>query len=130
MSRKKFNIICFVVIFFMGLLIQSISYLAGNGNSENRIEGILTSLFIKSFIVIEKILLYVYGVEMFDGQMRGTACGFSMCIGMYSSLFGQSLYNYFRYQLELSSMLGCSLISVIVFPFLFYLPETILKKVN
>ena len=75
-------------------------------------------------------VIFIWGSELFPSNIRGTASGIAITSGKLIALSGEPLINFSVNVLGVNAMVGASLTAILALPAIFFLPETLNKKIE
>jgi hypothetical protein len=104
--------------------------LVPNFEGEKWIETLGVCVFIRGNLSFQFSVIAIFGVELFDAEVRGSAIAIGMTLAKTVSFVSTYVVEFSENSLETNPMVGCAALCVFALPALLMVPETYGKKVR
>ena len=101
-----------------------------NFEGEKWIETLGVCIFIRGNLSFQFSVIAIFGVELFDAEVRGSAIAVGMVLSHAFSFVCTYVVEFSENSLGTNPMVGCAALCVFALPALLLVPETFGKKVR
>jgi hypothetical protein len=129
-KRKTGLLITNLIFLCCAVLLLVLHNFVPDFKGEKWIETLTVCILIRGGLSFQFSIVYNYGAELFDAEVRGSAIAIGLTLAKMASFVSTYVVEFTEQNLHTNPMVGCAALCVFALPALLMVPETFGKRVQ